>query len=336
MTRDFLGNSPEQWGAALAFAAGGFIAGILCSLLMRFLLKTLAARTKNNLDNLLLALAKRPLQALLTLMGVNAAFRRLAFSEAVTLWGERLLTASYILVPAIGLSRILDEIIVQYVPLKTLGSVMNKQAELQPVLRRFAKWSIWLLAAFLVFDTLGYDINALLAGLGLGGAALALASKDTLSNFFGSITVFVDKPFNFNDRIKIAGHDGYITAMGLRTSRIRTMENRVVIIPNSLFASTPIENISAEPNTRVNQTLTVKRDGGLAQMTAVLDLLRDIGGRTGGTCGTPGAGITALSGASCQISFVYYVDKSADYLETVNRVNCEILRRFEGAGISLA
>jgi MscS family membrane protein len=124
--------------------------------------------------------------------------------------------------------------------------------------------------------------------------------------------------------------------MGIRTSRLRTAENRTVIIPNSLFAANPIENVSAEPNTKVSQIITVKRDKEPEKLTLALSLLREIGAAVEGAGASPTAGLTVIGGLTCQISFIYYIAKDADYLDTVNRVNLEILRRFEEAGIFLA
>ncbi|MDR3166538.1 MAG: mechanosensitive ion channel family protein, partial [Treponema sp.] len=205
-----------------------------------------------------------------------------------------------------------------------------------PVLRKLFKGFTAIFAGGLILKTLGYNISALMTGLGLGAAAIALASKDTLSNFFGSITVFADRPFRLNDRIKITGFDGHITDMGIRTSRLRTAENRTVVIPNSVFAANPIENISAEPNTKVTQTIAIKRENGREKIALGLSLLREIGASTEGTDASPAAGLVAIGGLTCQLSFIYYIAKDADYLDTVNRVNFEILRRFEEAGISLA
>jgi MscS family membrane protein len=211
----------------------------------------------------------------------------------------------------------------------------NKETDIRPLLRKGCSILIWIIAFVLILRTLGYDVSALLAGLGLGGAALALASKDTLANCFGSITVFVDRPFRINDRIKIMGYDGFITEMGLRTSRIRTLENRTVIIPNSVFSANPIENVSAEPNT-VNQTLAIKTANGQEKIKSAIVLLVEIGHTAEGTTGAPRAALVSINGNVCQITFTFFVAHGADYVATLNRVNMSILSRFEEAGIALA
>jgi MscS family membrane protein len=222
-----------------------------------------------------------------------------------------------------------------YVPAAGDGKLLKGEASLQPLLRNFFKTLVWIIAAVLVLRTLGYNISALLAGLGLGGAALALASKDTLSNFFGSITIFVDKPFRMGDRIRIGDYDGVITEIGIRTARMRTLENRTVVIPNSLFAATPIENVSSAPNTKVTQTLKVGGDCGADKLEQALALLRDIHNAVPGLEGQPIAGLASIGNIVCQITFVYFIAKGADYWGTISAVNLEVIRRFKEAGIRL-
>jgi MscS family membrane protein len=238
-----------------------------------------------------------------------------------------------ILVLALGMNRILGAIVDHYIPTAGGGKLLKGEAALQPLLRNFFKTLVWIIAAVLILRTLGYNISALLAGLGLGGAALALASKDTLANFFGSITVFVDRPFHLGDRIKIGDYDGVITEIGIRTAHLRTLENRTVVIPNSLFAATPIENVSSAPNTKIAQTIKVSGEGGDEKMARALALLQGI--NVSGLEGQPIAGLASVGSIVCQITFVFYIIKGADYWGTINAVNLEVLRRFQEAGIRL-
>jgi MscS family membrane protein len=332
----WLNNTVKQWLLAVGWIAGGLIAGVLCSLFLSWFLRNVCNRTKINIDNILIKGLERPLTLLMTLGGIDLGTDFLSFSPVVQLWVDRGLNILFILFVTWGIIRVFDALVVHYIPVKPNGTAGTKEGEFQPVLRKLFKGVATVFAGSLILKTLGYNISALMTGLGLGAAAVALASKDTLSNFFGSITVFVDRPFHLNDRIKITGFDGFITNMGIRTSRLRTAENHTVVIPNSVFAANPIENVSAEPNIKVTQTITVKRDNGTEKIALGLSLLREIGAEVEGTDASPAAGLVAIGGLTCQISFIYYVAKNADYLDTVNRVNFEILRRFEEAGIFLA
>jgi MscS family membrane protein len=331
-------NTVKQWLLAAGWIAGGLIGGILCTLFLSWFLKNICNKTKFKLDDIIIKGPERSFTVLMTLGGVDLGIGSLNLSPEIRSWVDRGLGILFILFITWGIDRIFDALIVRYIPAKKdgNGAAGTREVELRPVLRKLFKGITAIFAGGLILKTLGYNISALMTGMGLGAAAVALASKDTLSNFFGSITVFVDRPFHLNDRIKIIGFDGYITDMGIRTSRLRTADNRTVIIPNSVFAANPIENISAEPNTKITQTVTLKRDNGPEKITLAISLLREIGAAVKGADASPAAGLVAIGGLTCQISFIYYIAKDADYLDTVNRVNFEILRRFEEAGITLA
>jgi MscS family membrane protein len=331
----FLGNTLTQWIIAAAFIAGGLIAGKLCSLIVSVILKHVVYKTKSKTDDMLIPITGRSLTLIILTEGFSLAVRGLVMNESLRLWINRGISVLFILIIARGVQNILDALVLHYAP-HNITRKLGFRTEIQPVLRKLFRALIWALAVVFILKNLGYNISGILAGLGLGGAALALASRDTLANFFGSITVFLDRPFHFNDRIKIGGYDGYITEMGLRTSRIKTLENRTVIIPNSIFSSSPIENISAEPYTRVAQTFNIIRSCGADKLEEAIAILKDIGKSAEGTDGSPQAGMISSGGAACQVNFIYYVAKKADYLDTVNRVNFEILRRFEKEGINLA
>jgi MscS family membrane protein len=328
-----LGRTILQWVLAAAFIAGGFAAGHICSRVVSLVLKRLCAKTQSRLDDLIIAGIRSPLVFILTLGGIRLGVESLGPNPVFSLWADRVFQISLILFFALALNKITGALILRYVPDKTVHPLLKGEAALQPVLRKFLASLAWIIAAALILRVLGYNISALLAGLGLGGAALALASKDTLSNFFGSITVFMDKPFQINDRIRIGNYEGVITEIGIRTSRLRTPENRMVVIPNSLFTASPIENISSAPSVRIAQTIKVQGSNGIEQLEQALALLRDI--RVSGLEGRCDAGLASIGGAACDISLVFCIDREADYRETLNAVNLEILRRFQEAGIRL-
>jgi len=255
--------------------------------------------------------------------------------ETVTQWAFRGGKALAILAAAWVMGKIIDAIIVRHLPGVRGGrpaSGANTAANpprVQAALRTTVRTAIAVSAFILALHSLGFNVSALLAGLGLGGAALALASKDTLANFFGSITVFFDRPFRLNDRIKVAGYDGVIVEMNLRTSRLLTAEGRLVTIPNSFFPANPIENLSVEPFSRVFQTVAIRADGGPERAEQAIAILA-------GLADGAEAGLTAVSGAVCTLSFRYPIPRGSGDLAFTCDVNLRLLRRFAEAGINLA
>jgi MscS family membrane protein len=331
----FLGNSVTQWLIAAAFILGGLAAGKIGSLIIAGAVKKIRKKANPSADDLVPDLLRRPLFLFLFLCGAALGLAGLRLHEAVRLWTDRIVGSLFIVIIAWGAGRIVDALILRYVPQRGLGPLGKNETEIQPLLRKSFNILTVLIAAVLILRTMGYNVSALMAGLGLGGAAVALASKDTLSNILGSVTVFMDKPFHVNDRIKIGDYDGFVTEMGLRTSRLRTLENRIVCIPNSLFASSPIENITAAPNTKITQTIRFRGDNGSEKIARGIEILREIGSSAEGLEGSPVVGLASPGGLVCQITFIYFISKKAVYMDTINRVNLEILRRLEEAGIRL-
>jgi MscS family membrane protein len=333
LARLFLGNTVKQWFVSLAFILGGLAAGKIASLVVTGIARGIHKKAGDPPDTPVLRLLLKPLTLLFVLGGIGLGLGGLNIHEAARLWIDRTLKILCIGLVAWALGRIADALILRCVPRPGLPG--SSETDLQPLLRRLLRALAVIVAGALILRVLGYNISALLAGLGIGGAALALASKDTLSNIFGSITVFMDRPFRINDRIKIGNYDGVVIEMGLRTSRLRTLENRIVSIPNGLFVSAPIENISSAPSTKITQTIRLRGDNGSEKIGRAIDILRDIGSTTEGLEESPIVGLASPGGLVCQAVFIYYISKKAVYMDTINRVNLEILRRFEEEGIRL-
>ena len=118
------------------------------------------------------------------------------------------------------------------------GSEKTLITAVESVLRFF----ITIFGAVFIADALGFDLNTMIAGLGITGLALALAAKDTISNLFGATVVLLDRPFKIGDWVIIGGVEGEVTDIGLRTTLIRTSLDTVVTMPNANLTNTPVEN----------------------------------------------------------------------------------------------
>ncbi len=113
---------------------------------------------------------------------------------------------------------------------------------LVPLISSVVKFLVIFIGVLLVMQSMGYQVSSLIAGLGIGGAALALASKDTLANLFGAFVVFFDKPFEIGDWISVNGVEGEVEEIRLRTTVIRTWDNSVVTLPNQVLSTDNINN----------------------------------------------------------------------------------------------
>ena len=116
--------------------------------------------------------------------------------------------------------------------------------QLAPLATKTLKILVIIIGSLVILQNFGVNVTAILAGLGLGGVALAFAAQDTVANFFGTITILLDSPFRVGDHVKIIDVEGTIEEVGFRSTRIRSLTNSVVTLPNSVVAKEKVDNIT--------------------------------------------------------------------------------------------
>ena len=210
-----------------------------------------------------------------------------------------------------------------------------------PMVRKSLRVVIVLLALVQVAQILSdKPITSIIAGLGVGGLAVALAAQETIKNFFGSLVIFADKPFELGDRIVVGGHDGPVEEVGFRSTRIRTLEGHLVTVPNGELANMMIQNIGKRPYIRRIMNVTITYDTPPEKVQEALDILRDILDDHEGMHKDfpPRVYFNDYNAASLNIIAIYWYHPPAywDYLAHAEKVNMELLRRYNDAGIEFA
>ncbi|MCH8903137.1 MAG: mechanosensitive ion channel family protein [Bacteroidetes bacterium] len=132
--------------------------------------------------------------------------------------------------------------------------------QLIPLVKKTLKVFIAVIGTLYILHNLEFNITAILAGLSLGGLAFALAAQDTLKNFFGSIMIFIDKPFQIGDYIRFEGVDGTVEEIGFRSTRVRTFANSLVYIPNARVADLTVDNMGMRAYRRFTTKISVMYD----------------------------------------------------------------------------
>lgn len=209
------------------------------------------------------------------------------------------------------------------------------------MLRMVLRILILSIALFLAIRIItGKPLTTLLAGLGIGGLAVALAAQDTLKNFFGSIMILVDKPFALGERIQVAEYDGVIEAIGFRSTRIRTLTGHQVVIPNDKMAAASVENIGRRPHIRRLVNIGLTYSTGPEKMELALDIVRKILENHEGMTEDlpPRVHFSDFNADSLNIMILYWYSPP-DYwkfMEFSEKVNLAIMREFESNGIEFA
>lgn len=186
----------------------------------------------------------------------------------------------------------------------------------------------------------GKPMTTLLAGLGIGGLAVALAAQDTLKNLFGSLMIMLDKPFAVGDRVVAEGFDGFVEEIGFRCTRLRTFQGHLISIPNEKMASVSVENIAQRPSIRRLTNITITYDTPPDKVERALSIigetLKDHEGMH--LDYPPRVYFNEFNDTSLNIIMIYWYHPPVywDFMEFSERVNLQIMRAFEAEGIEFA
>lgn len=210
-----------------------------------------------------------------------------------------------------------------------------------PVVRKSLRLTIGVLTIVQIAQILsGKEISAIIAGLGVGGLAVALAAQDTIKNFFGSLVLLFDKPFELGERINVDGHDGTVEEVGLRSTRIRRLDGHWVTLPNGDLANKAIWNIAKRPFIRNLFKLGITYDTPVEKVKEAKAILESVFENHEGMEADFPPRVYFNEFDSHSLNFLvivwYHPPLYWDYMAFVERTNLEILERFNAAGIDFA
>ncbi len=256
-------------------------------------------------------------------------------------WDQTAAAAAAIAV-AYGLFKLVD--IAEHYLMRWTSKTQTKLDDmLVPVLRKSLRVTIAIVAAMYIVDNiLEQDVQSILLGAGIGGIAVALAAKDSISNFFGSLTIFADRPFQIDEMVDIEGNVGAVEEVGFRCTRIRTLEGHVVSVPNSIITNAVVKNIGKRPYIRRTSNITITYDSGAEKTSRAVEIIKDVLAKVPEVNtlkdNSPRVYFSDFNDWSLNIYVSYWVCPP-DYwvFQQVNeRVNFEIMKRFEAEGIEFA
>ena len=334
--QEFYGNSILNWAIAVGILILSFVVVKMLYWIFSNVIRRLTSKTKTNLDDVLIDKLEKPLTYLVLILGYWISIHYLVFKEEVELVLENVAYFLLVIDVTAILSRIVDALITEIIMPISEKSDSSFDNQLIPVIQKGVRSIIWILGIIIGLDNIGFDITAMIAGLGIGGLALALAAQDSVKNIFAGIMIFLDKPFRIKDRIQVDGFDGIVEEVGLRSTRLRTLEGRIVTIPNSRFTDNSVTNVTSQPTLKVKLNLGLTYDTDEVQMQKAIDILEDIVKNQEAITDDYAAGINGFGDFSLNILFIYYVKPDSHWLDTQTLVNKEILRRFNKEGLEFA
>jgi MscS family membrane protein len=246
-----------------------FVAGLLTHAIAATY-RRLAKTPNSNAESLL-----EPVRVCLAITAFRAAMELAPPSAILRLYLGRALALAFFLGLAWAAAEVTDYVAERW--RSRLDPRMKAMTySILPMGRQVFKLFLYLIAFLAVLSAWGYNTTTILAGLGVGGLAVALAAQKTIENLFGGISVIGDRPVLVGDFCRFGNRVGTVTHIGLRSTRIRTLDRTVVSVPNGQFSAMELENFSERDKMWFHQVLSLRRDTTAEQMRRVLSSVREV------------------------------------------------------------
>lgn len=228
------------------------------------LAERMVSRSRATWDDALLEAARLPVRLLVWVLGLSIGVEILEAVEPSAVFSHlsEVRRVAFIVIGTLFLTRFITRVERGLMDPTRLGKPMDETTA--RAVAKLLRLSVIITGVLVALQTMGYSISGVLAFGGIGGVAIGFASKDLLSNFFGGLMVYLDKPFSVGDWVRSPDRniEGTVEDIGWRLTRIRTFDKRPLYIPNSMFASIVVENPSRMTHRRIYENLGVRYEDG--------------------------------------------------------------------------
>lgn len=331
----------NSWGrlwTAFGIILLTFIARKIIGYVFENWLHRLAGKTSWKFDDEMVPALRAPVGALVFVIGLFIALTVLKFSPEWDHVIVLLVKAATLTIVFWGILRAMDVFANTFMEVaESRGSGVHGFV---PLIQKAARTFLIIIAVIIVVQNMGYSVSSLLAGLGIGGLAVALAAQETLGNFFGSVSLVADRPFKVGDWIQVGSKvDGDVEEIGLRSTKVRTWSKSLMSIPNKVLANEIIENWSQMPKRRVKQYIGVTYSTPADTMHLLVEdikkLLREDEGVQQDFILV---NFTDFGESSLQILVYYFTSTTAwlAHMDIRQRINIKIMKAVEARGASMA
>jgi MscS family membrane protein len=326
-----------KYAASLVYIALAFGVAWLIDSIVRVWLKRWAAKKAAKNNEWLLDLLRGPVKVVVFIIFLNIGLNIFEWPERAQLF----LSHAFIVVVAGSVTYVVIKLVDLLIGLwrQRMDTSPDKvfADQLLPLLSKAGKVLIVIIAGLLTADNLNIRIGSALAGLSIGGLALGLAAQDTVANLFGAVAIFLDKPFDLGDRIKILGVEGTVESIGLRSTRVRNADGHHVTIPNKTMGNEIITNITRRPSIKTEMNFGLTYDTPVEKVRRATVILQEILG-THPQTGDLIISFNRFADSALNILVVHTwngTDAKAHFAD-LQKLNLQIKERFDAEKIDFA
>jgi len=331
---DVYGNGLTQWAIAAGLSAGILVIALLVRLFLSRALPSPEAGKDLHWPEVLHELVTRTSTLFLIIAAIYAGTTLLDLPDQMHRLVSSIFIVALFIQIALWADRIASALLAwRLVPAEGQSSMRNALALIQFAVRV----AVWSIALLLIFENLGFDVTALVAGLGVGGIAVALAAQSVLGDLFSSLAIVLDRPFEVGDFIVFGDQSGTVEKIGIKTTRIRALSGEQVAVSNSDLVKTRVHNFKRMDRRRIVLVLGVTYDTPADKLDSIPSMVTKII-EAQDQARFDRAHFRSFGASALEFEAVYYV-LSADYtvyMDVQQDINFAIFRAFEDQGIEFA
>ena len=315
-------------------AAGTFIVIFFVLWLLKYQLiarlGVYAKKTKVKFDDLILGMLQGIGMPFLIIVSLFASVQHMQLPPIL----NTVIRAAFLIIIVIESIKVLEKMIVSMLASSLSKGKENKKTS--AVISMAVRVLLWAIGSLLILSNLGFNVNSLIASLGIGGIAISLALQNILGDIFSSFSIAIDKPFEEGDFIIAGEHKGTVKHIGLKTTRIQALQGEEIVISNTELTSTRVSNFKKLKERRIVFNISAAYETPVKQLKRIPKIIKEIIEKEK-KARFDRAHFSTMGDFSLDFEVVYLIldDDYAVYMNTQQRINLAILEAFEKEGINI-
>ncbi len=332
----FLENSLQLWLFGLGTAVGVFLLLLLLRRLLTWRFKSMVSKSENRLDDFLLPLLKQTRWFSMLVVGLWLGAQFLQLPGETQMWFSRIIRIILTLQIGFWGTGLISFYITWNVSQK-IAEDHGEDATTLDAMGLIGKIALWVILALIILDNLNVEISSLVASLGIGGIAVALAVQNILGDLFASLSITLDKPFSIGDFIVVGDFEGTVDDIGLKSTRVKSLSGEEVVFSNTDLLNSRIRNYRKLEERRISFTIGVTYGTPSEKLEKIPGMIEEII-KPLPEVRFERAHFKNMGDYSLDFAVVYYVlvPEYATYLDLQQQINLTLYTRFEEEGIEFA
>jgi len=331
--KNFWGNSVADYAVALvAFVVFLILLKLIQVVLLRYL-KKLAEKTKTDIDDTFVGIVGSIKPPFYSFLAFYLALLLLNISSEVEQFVNIALLIWVVYQVIVAVQILIDYVIKK----KFVDDTAEETEGVTSFISGLLKASLWAMGLLLILSNLGVNITSLVAGLGIGGFAIAFALQNILADLFSSLAIYIDKPFQVGDFIVVGEHKGVVKKIGVKTTRIQALQGEELVIGNQELTSSRVQNFKKMEERRSSFSIGITYETPTEKVKQIPSMIKDI------IDGVSGARFdrshfSEFADSALIFETVYYVESGGytEYADIQQDINFKIMEVFQKEGIEFA